>query len=83
MAQATISGARVAAAHDGVAELIVAIRFENGGVTEVTLDQVAGDALMRYCDAKGLEDLPGHSWELVRRALQKSYNRHQPYIGAK
>jgi len=49
---ATIKSARVVAAHDGVAELIVTIEYANGGQTEVTLDATASDALMRSCTRK-------------------------------
>lgn len=77
IAPATISSARVAAAHDGVAELVVRIEYENGGASEVSLDPVAGAALMRSCAAETLDDLTGKSWEKVREALQISYNRYQ------
>ena len=73
---ATISGARVIAAHDGVAELLVTITYDNGGATEVTLDSNATSALMRSCDANEIEGVMGHSWEKVRDALTTSYNRH-------
>ncbi len=74
---ATISGARVIAAHDGVAELLVTITYENGGTTDVTLDSLATDALMRSCNAQDIEEVTGHSWEKVRDALTKSYNRYR------
>jgi len=73
---AKISGARVIAAHDGVAELLVTITYDNGGTTDVTLDSKATEALMRSCDAQDIKDVTGHSWEKVRDALTKSYNRH-------
>ncbi|MFP6807235.1 MAG: hypothetical protein VB957_08640 [Pseudomonadales bacterium] len=81
MARATNSGAiiesvRVAAAHDGDAELIVSIRYDNGGISEVTLDQIASAALMKSCEASTMEELHGHSWEKIREALQLSYNRY-------
>ncbi len=74
---ASIDSARVIAAHDGVAELLVTVIYDNGGTTEVTLDSTASDALMRSCDANELTELNGHSWEKVRDALAVSYNRHQ------
>ena len=77
MAQAKIKQARIAAAHDGVAELIVSIEYENGGISEISLDEMAGAALMKSCEAETLEDLTGQSWETVREALQVSYNRYQ------
>jgi hypothetical protein len=67
----------VAAAHDGDAQLIVNISYENGGTSEVALDQAASAALMETCQVTNLDDLEGHSWEKIREALQVSYNRFQ------
>ncbi len=77
MSQAIIKQARLAAAHDGVAELIVCLEYANGGTSEISLDQTAGAALMELCAAKSLAELTGQSWEHVREALQISYNRFQ------
>ena len=77
MAGATIKSVRLAAAHEGIAELIVDIAFDNGGVTEVALDSFASQALMDACQAKTADDLIGQSWEYVRDALNTSYNRFQ------
>ena len=74
---ASIGGARLVAAHDGVAELLVTIVYDNGGTTDVTLDSSASDALLRSCDATEVEQLQGQSWEKVRDALSASYNRYQ------
>ena len=73
---AAIKGARVVAAHDGVAELLVTIVYDNGGQTDVTLDATASDALMSSCRAETTQELTGHSWEKVRDALALSYNRY-------
>ncbi len=77
MRPAVIKDAKVAAAHEGIAELIVSIEHDNGGVSEVALDQAAASALMRACRATTLEDVKGHPWERVRDALQVSYNRYR------
>jgi hypothetical protein len=77
MRGAVIKSARVAAAHDGDAQLIVNISYENGGTSEVALDQAASAALMETCQVTNLDDLEGHSWEKIREALQVSYNRFQ------
>ncbi len=74
---AVIKSARVAAAHEGVAELVVLIEYDNGGTTEVALDQMATAALMQSCQAEKIEDISGHTWDKVRDALQVSYNRYQ------
>ena len=74
---ASIGGARLIAAHDGVAELLVTIVYDNGGTTEVTLDSTASDVLLRSCNATEVHQLQGQSWEKVRDALTVSYNRYQ------
>lgn len=77
MPGATIKSARIAAAHEGVAELVVCIEYDNGGTTEIALDQMASSALMSSCNAETLDDIKGAPWEKVRDALQVSYNRYQ------
>lgn len=72
---AVIAKARVAAAHEGNAELIVSIEYSNGGVSEIPLDPMATEALMQSCNATTLEHLQGHSWKKVQAALSVSYNR--------
>ena len=76
MESAIIRDVRVAAAHEGIAELVVSIEYENGGTTEVALDQMATSALMDSCNASSIEDVKGQSWDKVRDALQFSYNRY-------
>lgn len=72
-----IGAVRVAAAHDGSAELQVTLIYPNGGRAEITLDEPAGRALMTACDAQDMEDLIGQRWERVRDALSVSFNRLQ------
>lgn len=72
-----IKSVRLGAAHEGIAELIVDIQFDNGGVTEVPLDSHASQALMDACKATTADELVGQSWEHVRDAISSSYNRFQ------
>jgi hypothetical protein len=72
---ATIKRVEVAAAHDGDAELIVVLSFENGGESLVALDEFAARALLASCDAQMPDDLIGTGWERVRDALVASSNR--------
>ena len=74
---AKIAKVRVAAAHEGAAELIVTVAFEGGGNSEVALDRHASDALLRGCEAGALDELIGQSWQQVRDALSVSYNRYK------
>ena len=72
---AVIERAKVAAAHEGDAELVVSIRYSNDGCTDVALDALATAHLMDSCEATTLEQLAGHSWRKVQQALSASYNR--------
>lgn len=76
--EATIAQVRVAAAHEGVAELIVTLRHHNGGLSDVAMDRIAVDALMHRCDARVSDDLIGVGWSHVRDALAVSWNRFNP-----
>lgn len=77
MSQAVISHVRIAAAHDGVAELVVTLTHANGGKTQVTLDEIATGALLEACGATSADELLGHGWDRVRDALAVSWNRFQ------
>ena len=76
MTEAVISAARVAAAHEGVAELVVTLDHEGGGCSEVALDQLGAAALLEACGAERPEELVGASWQKVRDALGVSWNRY-------
>ena len=76
MSGAVIQHVEIAAAHDGIAELIVTLQFENGGRSLVTLDEYATRKLL---DSTGVEDpetLTGMGWEHVRDALASSSSRY-------
>ena len=77
MSTAIIREVRVAAAHEGIAELVVSIEYQNGGTTEVALDQMAASALMDSWGASSIDGVKGQSSDKVRDALQVSYNRYQ------
>ena len=79
MSLAVISAVQIAAAHDGDAELLVTLTYENGGTTLITLDEFAVRALFDACGTSVPEDLIGASWEHVRDALIASSQR---YAGA-
>jgi hypothetical protein len=64
-----IVAALPAAGHDGLPELIVRIRFENGAERDVIIDNDAGLRLLASCGVDRLEALVGHSWRKVRQAL--------------
>ena len=79
MSLAVIRNVRVAAAHDGDAELMVTLEYENGGTSLVALDEFAARTLLESCAATSPEGLIGAGWEKVRDALVASSQR---YAGA-
>ncbi len=76
MSGATISRIEVAAAHDGDAELVVTLTYENGGNAHVPLDDFAARALLAACGKSAPDELIGASWERVRDALIASSARY-------
>jgi len=72
-----IESARIAAAHDGSAELVLALRHPNGGLGEVTLDADAAGRLFDACNVSRAEELTGFGWRAVRDALTGAWNRFQ------
>ncbi|MBU6371510.1 MAG: hypothetical protein KJS97_02190 [Alphaproteobacteria bacterium] len=75
MSSAVISDVRLGAAHDGEAELVVTLRFENGGQSVVALDHAAASVLMESCRAQDPAALIGQGWEHVRDALAAAAQR--------
>lgn len=73
---AKIAKVRVAAAHEGAAELVVTVAYEGGGSSDIPLDRHASEALLQGCSASNLDELVGQSWQKVRDALSVGYNRY-------
>ena len=76
MSDVTISEVQLAAAHDGAAELVVTLSFDNGGLTRVALDEYAASHLMTACGASSAADLVGKDWRHVRDALDAASHRY-------
>lgn len=81
MTHAVIEAAQLTAGHDGAAELVLQLRYPNGGVHSVTLDQEAGKRLMQNCQARHVDDLLGQDWQAVRDALTSAWNRFNTQTG--
>lgn len=64
-----IDAVSIGAGHDGQADLIVTLRFDNGRTSHVTLDTDAGLRLMRNCNAKDISELVGHSWHGILEGM--------------
>jgi hypothetical protein len=76
MSGAVISRVQMGAAHDGDAEIVLTLRYDNGGETLVALDPHAAGHLMTACGAAHPDALLGQGWERVRDALEASSNRY-------
>jgi hypothetical protein len=65
MSEAVIVSAEIAAGHDGEADLVVRVRYENGAVAPVTIDAETAMKLMNACGVSAINELPGHPWRKV------------------
>ncbi|MCR9277209.1 MAG: hypothetical protein NXH85_04475 [Pseudomonadaceae bacterium] len=69
MPEPVIVGASIAGGHDGAAELIVQVRFENGVVRDVAMENDTGLALMSVCGVHSIEELAGQPWQRFLEAV--------------
>jgi hypothetical protein len=67
--EARIVGAEIVGGHDGTAEMVVSIRYENGVVASVALDADTGFSVMSACGAADLAGLIGRPWREISREL--------------
>jgi hypothetical protein len=67
--EATIVAAEIAGGHDGTAEMVVSIRYENGVTGSVTLDADTGFSIMQACGAADLAALIGRPWREISKEL--------------
>jgi hypothetical protein len=63
VAEPVISGAAVTPGHDGEAQLLVHVRYENGATGSVTLGPLQARRLLERCNVERAEDLCGLSWD--------------------
>lgn len=68
--EAAIERAVVAPGHDGSAELVVHLRYANGGTSSVTLDARSAERLFDRCGAKELAQLVGQPWRHLMYVLE-------------
>jgi len=67
--EATIVGAEIAGGHDGTAEMVISIQYENGVVSSVVLDADTGFSVMKACGAADLAALVGRPWREISKGL--------------
>lgn len=60
-----IIGAEICAGHGGSAELVVRLRYGNGAVGPVILDEATALALLKACNVSSAEELAGQSWRKI------------------
>jgi hypothetical protein len=68
-ASTVIVGAQIVAGHDGSAEMLVTVRYHNGALGQVALDEDTGLDVLRVCGAADLADLTGRSWRDILERL--------------
>ncbi len=68
-AGAVIADAEIAAGHDGTAELVLSIRYENGATGQVVVDADTGFSVMKACGAADLAALIGRPWREISKGL--------------
>ncbi len=69
MSDAVVLAADIAAGHDGDAELVVTVRYENGVVGVVALDSDSAFDIMQSCGAASSADLVGRPWHEVLKGV--------------
>ncbi len=67
----TIVGAQVTGGHEGLPELILQVRYENGVVSDVTMENQMGVRLMAACGVEELDGLIGQPWTRVMEILPR------------
>lgn len=71
MTEASIERALVTPGHDGSAELLLYIRYGNGGLGQVSLDAEAAARLFDRCGADHLDQLLGQPWQHLMHILEQ------------
>ena len=66
---AVVVAARAVAGHDGAAELLIDLRYENGVLGHVTLDAATGFELMAAAGAASFDALVGRPWREITKGL--------------
>ena len=66
---ATIVGAEIVPGHDGEAEMVVSLRYDNGVIGQAILDAHVGFNLMKACGVSHIDKLAGHSWRKIVEGL--------------
>jgi len=71
VAEPVIDDAVVTAGHDGQAQLVVRVRYENGALGSVTLDADCARKLLEDCGAESAAELRGQPWHRLLDVLSR------------
>jgi hypothetical protein len=66
---AKIVAAEIAGGHDGTAELVLSIRYDNGAIGQVAIDADTAFGVMKAAGAADLAGLVGRSWAEIAKGL--------------
>ena len=66
---ARIEEVAITTGHDARAEIVVSLRFPNGGRSVVRLDEEAARHVLDQAGIGQLDELRGRSWDILRPAL--------------
>ncbi|MEQ8439159.1 MAG: hypothetical protein RIB65_16835 [Ilumatobacter fluminis] len=66
---ASISRADVVGGHDGRAEIVIELTYDNGGSSTISLDEEACLASLDRADIGSIDELVGKPWHVVLPAL--------------
>ncbi|MEM7097258.1 MAG: hypothetical protein AAF541_03290 [Pseudomonadota bacterium] len=67
----TIVDALITGGHEGTPELILKIEYENGVVSDVTMENEMGVKLLEHCGVDELPGLIGEPWNKVLEILDR------------
>lgn len=66
---ARIVDVAIVAGHDARAEVVIQLRYPNGGRSQVRLDQEAAQHVLDQAGIAALDDLRGRRWDILKPAL--------------
>ena len=69
MNEPVIEHAEISPGHDGQAELLVHVRYENGALGDETLHARCAEQLMHDCNATSIDQLAGQPWHRILNVL--------------
>lgn len=66
---AEIEEVEIVAGHDARAEVVIHLRFPNGGRSQVRLDEEAARYVLDQAGIADMEELRGRPWDILKPAL--------------